>query len=62
MIRDFEAKFDAAYDLRLYQQAKGYTDASPDVCEYWIWGPRDTVDVADENTLDIHPEGEMEEF
>ena len=45
MIRDFEARFDAAYDLRLYAQAKGYVDASSDEWEYLTWEPQDPDDV-----------------
>lgn len=62
MIADFNARFDAAYDLRLYQQVKGYTDASPDTWEYLVWEPQDGVEVCNEVTLDDYFEGETEEF
>ena len=38
---EFSSRFNAAYDLRLYQQAKGYTNASPDWCEYLLWESQD---------------------
>ena len=44
-IQDFNQRFDAAYDLRLYHQSKGYTDMSIDWCEYSLWQPQDPTDL-----------------
>lgn len=33
----FSQSFDAAYDLRLYQQAKGYREEG----DYYVWEPQD---------------------
>lgn len=62
MIPDFESRFDAAYDLRLYHQAKGYVDVSTDTWEYWVWEPVDTLEVPVEITLDNTCDDETEEF
>lgn len=62
MIPNFDSRFDAAYDLRLYQQAKGYIDASTDAWEYLVWEAQDATDVSTEATLDDYCEGETEEF
>lgn len=63
MIRDFDGRFDAAYDLRCYHLSKGgYIDSSTDNWEYLVWEPHDSTDVSDNEVKDFANYDESDEF